>query len=751
MRISLVVILLVSTLAVNAGYKVCSKVFDSKDNPLAEVIVTIFGLKTQAKVTDKNGFVEFDVRKGYYYITLSHVGFRDTTVQCRIVSDSCFLLVMNYSSSALKGVTVRSKKPLSKVMTYLPNEIRVSSKDIRQFPKIAGETDPIRYLQLLPGISFAHEGSADLNIRGGAKDQTMISVNKMPVFAQEHLLGLYSTFNDKSISSLGLYTGNIDGSYGSFGISVVDLDYLSDSINKSAHCVKLGMLGSRLGSKGSIVKDKWFYNVNARTSYTFFESQLPADFWDMSIASAYHIDTRNKIELITQSSNDNIAIAEIYDVAIAFNKTNNFIQLGWENNNREKDRVISNYIGFSQYSKLGYASTFDESYEDESLLALNVNGQEWYTHHFSVDQSLSHGLALGYGVQSSLAKNIERDHQYEETLNYSIPFVLSNFEKVTLGEAFNIVPYIDIVYDTANWIFHGALRANIFKNLTSGKGYLPLEGTLGVSKKQKLNTFSLSVDRRTQINHNVNPFYIANDLERWSFANDHLKPQIVNQVALSFLQKRSHLTWSNAIYAKNINNIYIYRDGANIYLADFSEEVLPAHGYAYGIETGLVYTTPLQTISLNYTYGRSFVRNEQVNRGEFFPADFDRPHSLKYFHTLRIRKHTTFSINGILASGRPLTVIEYADGPFFIFSDRNAYRLPFYKRIDVSFNHNRAFFKGKLLTELSYGAYNVVNFRNPFFVVYSGSGTDENGNYVTTYDFINLMPILPYVSLEISF
>lgn len=47
-----------------------------------------------------------------------------------------------------------------------------------------------------------------------------------------------------------------------------------------------------------------------------------------------------------------------------------------------------------------------------------------------------------------------------------------------------------------------------------------------------------------------------------------------------------------------------------------------------------------------------------------FPTDFDRPHSLKYFHTLRIRKHTTFSINGILASGRPLTVIEYADGPF---------------------------------------------------------------------------------------
>ncbi len=751
MRNSLMSLIVAFALTANAGYKLCYKVYDADSEPLEEVLITVFGLSTQTQVTDINGSSEFDVRKGYYHITLSHVGFRDTTLEWRVINDTCFVIALQPRSSVLKEVLITSKKPLAKVVSYLPNEMQVSAKDIKQFPKIAGESDPIRYLQLLPGISFAHEGSADLNIRGGAKDQTMISVNKMPVFAQEHLLGLYSTFNDKSLRNLTLQIGNIDGSFGSFGMSVVDIEYLSDSIVKPMHSFKLGMLGSSLGSKGSLIKNKWFYNVNTRTSYTFFESQLPADFWDFSFASTFHLDGRNKLEFISQSSNDNLAIAEIYNVAIAFSKVNNFMQLGWENSNREKSRVIINRLGFSQYSKLGYASTFDDSFEDEALLALNVNGQEWYTHHLSINQSISSRLTAEYGVQSSLANNIERSHQYDETLNYSVPFVLSSFEKSTLDQALNVVPYFDIVYDSANWTYHGALRANIFRNLTSGIGYVPIEGTLGVSLKRKLNVYSISIDRRTQINHNLNPFYIANDLERWSFAGENLKPQIANQFSLSFLQKYSHLTWSNSVYIKNIENTYVFRDGANIYLSDISDQVLPADGYAYGVEVGIIYNTPVQTISLNYTYGRSFVESDLVNNGTNFPADFDRPHSMKYFHTLRIRKHTTFSVNGVLTSGRPLTVIEYADGPFFIFSDRNAYRLPFYKRIDVSFNHNRAFFKGKVLTEISYGAYNVANFRNPFFVVYGGSSTDENGNYTTTYDFINLLPILPYFSLEMTF
>lgn len=751
MRINLAFFILICSAKLMAGSKLCYKVLDSSNKPIEDVLVTVYGVKTQYKTTDKEGYVEFEVNKAYYHISITHVGYIDTSEEHRILTDTCFVMLLLERSSKLDGVTIRSKKPLAKVLYYRPNEIKIDAKDIKQFPKIAGETDPIRYLQLLPGISFAHEGSADLNIRGGSKDQTMINVHGMPIFAQEHLLGLYSSFNDKSITNIRLSSGDVNGEFGSFGLSVVVLDYLSDSIPNPSHSIKLGMLGNSIGSKGAIQKDKWFYNVNARTSYTFFEAQLPADFWDFSFASTLHLNSRNKIEIITQSSNDNIAVAEIYDIAIAFNKVNNFIQVGWENENKEKQRVISNRIGFSQFTKLGYASTFKESYEDESLLALNANGQEWFIHHLKIEKRVPESSVIAFGVQTSFGKNTHYDHQYDETLNYSIPFIFSKFSKSILDESINVVPFVDMVYDTSNWRIHIGMRQNIYKNLTSNQNYFPVEATLGLYRKQKLNTFSLALDRRTQINHNINPFYIANDLERWTFSNKYLKPQIANQISLAFLHKRSLLTWSTSVYAKNIKNSYVYKDGANIYLEEINDDIVRANGYAYGLETGIIYNTPVQTISLNYTYGRSFVRNITINRGDFFSADFDRPHSLKYFHTLRIRKHTTFSINGILASGRPLTVIEYADGPFFIFSDRNAYRLPFYKRLDLSFNHNRNFFNGKFSTEISYGAYNVGNFINPFFVVYSGSSTDENGNYVTTYDFINLMPIIPYFSVQFSF
>lgn len=748
-KIALVFMLLGA--AVVAGNTICYTVMDG-NKPLEGAIVTVSGITTQSQLTDAKGKVSFEVRNGYYHTSVIHLGYYDFLGEFRVTKDTCLTIAMHANSASLKGVTVSQRKPLAKVMTYQPGAIVIDARDIKQFPKIAGETDPIRYLQLLPGISFAHEASADLNIRGGAKDQTMLSVNGMPIFAQEHLLGLYSTFNDKALKNISLYRDNVAGRYGSFGMSVVNFDYLSDSIAKPLHTLKLGMLGNTLSSKGSIVKDKWYYNVNARTSYTFFTNEIPADFWDFSFASTYHINERNKLEIITQLSNDNMLLAEIYNTAITFSKSSNFAQLAWQNWNAPKNRKIENKIGFSQYTKIGTALTFDEAYDDETLLAINANGQEWYSYHLSVEQPLYNGIRIDYGVQSMLGRNIERDHQYQfEGLNYSKPFVYGQFSKSVLNQAINIVPYLDLSLDTNNWSYHAALRPNIYNNLTTGYTAIPLEASLGVNKSIRLNTYSLALDRRAQINHNINPYFIANDLERWSFANEVIKPQLVNQVALSVLHKRTKIAWTNSIYAKNITNVYVYRDGANIFLNDFSTEVLPTKGYAYGFETGLVYNTPVQTISLNYTFSRSFLQTPDINRSLAFPADFDRPHSLKYFHSLRIRKHTTFSLNAILVSGRPLTVIEYAEGPFYIFSDRNEYRLPFYKRIDLSFNHNRTFFRGKMFTEISYGAYNVANFRNPFFVVYGGSGIDKEGNYITKYDFINLMPIIPYISLEVSF
>ncbi len=735
--------------AKSATFQLCIELRDDFGSPVPEALVSVFGLKNYTGSTDDKGKVKFEVRKGYYHITIAHVAFIDTVAQARVIEDTCLIVSLTARSSTLGGVVVKAKKPLAKILTYQPNSIRVDAKDIKQFPKIAGETDPIRYVQLLPGVSFAHEGSADLNIRGGGKDQTMLGVNGMPIFAQEHLLGLYSTFSDKAIKNMTLSMAGVPAEYGSFGMSTLDFNYLTDSFSKQTS-IKLGLLGNSIGRRGKSKNEKFHYNINARTSHTVFDyERLPLDFWDFSIGASYHLDSNNKLEFISQSSNDNFNIVDLFSFNFSFTKNVHFSQLNWHQTNSKNSRKSLYSLGYSTYAKVGASETF-VSFEDPELLALNLNGQEWYNLSWKSEPLSEKSIYLSYGLQLKIGQNIERDHQYSEDLNYTVPFRFTRFSKSVLSQALLVTPFVEYKKNNENSYYRLSIRPNLFINTNSNSVYLPVEGTAAVGKLHNLSKYEFTFDRRTQLNHNLNPFLISNDLERWTFSNNILRPQLANQLAFTRLYRSSKINWVMSIYGKYTSNIYVYKDGANVQLSDFSEEVLPAESFAYGFETGFVYNTPVQTISLNYTYSKALIQSQGVNRGELFPADFDRPHSLKYFHVLRIRKHTTFSLNGILVSGRPLTVVQY-QGPFFIFSDRNAYRLPFYKRIDIGFNHNRSFFNGKLKTEISYGAYNVFSFRNPFFVRYSGTTLDQNGFITSRYDFFNLMPIIPYFSLEVSF
>ena len=147
-----------------------------------------------------------------------------------------------------------------------------------------------------------------------------------------------------------------------------------------------------------------------------------------------------------------------------------------------------------------------------------------------------------------------------------------------------------------------------------------------------------------------------------------------------------------------------YKNGADLILQpNIETEVLPGEGYAYGVEFSLnKYSGDLKG-SLNYTFSRTFRKAEssveafELNEGDWFPANFDRPHNLFINANYAFTRKYSLVANFTWISGRPYTTptafYTVDNVNVFSFEERNNDRLPNYHRLDLSFiikpNHKK--------------------------------------------------------------
>jgi hypothetical protein len=170
-----------------------------------------------------------------------------------------------------------------------------------------------------------------------------------------------------------------------------------------------------------------------------------------------------------------------------------------------------------------------------------------------------------------------------------------------------------------------------------------------------------------------------------------------DQFALGFYQMlfKNRFETSADIYYKAINNMADFKGGANLIMNEsIVEEIVNVRGRAYGLELLLKKTEGKLRFSLGYTYSRTFIRSlsnlreEIINEGKWFPANFDKPGDLSVNLNYLLSRRFSFSGNYTWNSGRPITfpVATYVmyDNVLVHYSDRNKYRIPDYSRLDLS-------------------------------------------------------------------
>ena len=654
---------------------------------------------------------------------------------------------------------------------------------LKNIPSAFGESDIMKIVLTLPGVTTVGEASSGYNVRGGATDQNLILFNGGTVYNPSHLFGLFTSFNSDAVEDVELFKSSIPVEYGGRISSVLKVTSKEANMRKLTGSASIGALTSKANIEIPIVKDHVSLLLNGRTTYSdWILKQLPEDsgykngtanFYDFGGVLTWRLNSMHRLKLYGYWSNDKFSFSS-QD------------QYGYQNRNFSAEwRSILNEKMTATFSAgLDHYDYFNEDRSTPSMAARLSFGIDQLWGKLHIRQRLSEKQVLSYGL-SVQHYNVQAG-RYEPVGEESCIMT----DQLQKEKALESAAYIDYERSlTEKLSVSAGLRYSMFNalgprdvNLYSD-GELPAEETLletrhetGIIKTYHAPEIRLSARYALQENlslkagfntmhqyiHKVSNTSIMSPTDIWKLSDLNIKPQGGWQVAAGIYHETAgkKYEFSAEVYYKHISDYLNYRSSAVLLMNHHLEtDVISTKGRAYGIE--LQVKKPVGKLNgwVNYTFARSMLRQDDervavpLNNGEWYPAEYDRPHEVKAVLNYKFTERYSFSSNFNYATGRPVTLPagQYLDShrqrymPYY--TDRNTYRIPDYMRLDLAFNieptHRLTSF---LHTSFSIGVYNALARKNAYNIYYVTEGRDIQGYKLSVFG-----TAIPYVSLNIRF
>ncbi|SHM19395.1 TonB-dependent receptor [Hymenobacter psychrotolerans] len=664
--------------------------------------------------------------------------------------------------------------------------INVPIAQIKSLPKLFGETDVLKVLQLLPGVQSGGEGQTGLYVRGGSPDQNLILLDGTPVYNASHLFGFFSVFNADALNNVELIKGGFPARYGGRLSSVLDISMKEGNMQELHGEGAIGIVASKITLEGPIKKDTASFIVSARRTYLdilaqpFIKAQLAADgsngsigyfFHDLNAKLNWKVSSRDRLYLSAYTGYDKF-YARIRDGASRsrdYSRTE--ASLGWGNltSALRWNRVVNNQLFMNThftYSKY----QFNIGQEDEQRYT--NNGQDrtdkYSLRYFSNIRDFS--LKTDFDYVPSPDHYIRFGGQY--TLHSFRPGALQqkdNFteedNQINLGTrtmASEASLYAEDDYRLTDRLkVNGGLRVNAF--LVRGTLYPSVEPRVAAR-------FLLTEDwalkaayaRTTQYIHLLTNSGIGLPTDLWVPATPTIKPQRAQQLSVGAARtvrfKDEDYELSFESYYKPMQNLIEYQEGASFLGtvdSDWENKVTSGKGWAYGGEFFLQKKTGRTTGWIGYTLAWSKRRFPDLNQGRIYPYKYDRRHDISVVAIHKFSPTLTLSGTWVYGTGNATTLSQgrFLLGPYQEFEDygeRNSYRMRAYHRFDLDLSKTKKKKWGEVVN--SFSIYNVYSRRNPYYLYfqrgYSYNGVEEEK---ASYKQISLFPIIPSFSKAFRF
>lgn len=754
---------------------------NKNDEMLVGANVFVSDLK-KGTTTDGNGNFTIVMPSGEHIINISYLNHDEKVVLVNIYEDAKLQVVLEEIPMLLEEVVVQDKAAREAITSNI-GQVQLSIKDVKRAPSILGETDLIRQIQILPGVTTAGEAASGYNVRGGSADQNLILYDGMPIFNSSHVFGFFSAFNSEAVRDVTFYRGGIPAEFGGRVSSVLDIRSREGNQEKWSGGAGIGALTSNFHIGGPLKKNKTTLAASIRTTYSdwlinsirtnFIDlTNSTVTFYDASFKLAHKFNDRTKVAVSAYVSQDKFRLQG--DTSYRWNNLMGSIQL---------DHIFSQQLTGSLH--VGYGSY---SYDVENRSRVNGFNLSYQIRYPSVklDFRYAHGQhklvagiqALYYGFNpGSLTPNspqsIVAPIQIENQQSLEYAAYLS--DQISFSEKLNLD--LGIRYSMFN--SYGPGKINMYENgrplslssLQSTKNYQAgevIQSYNGLEPRVSLrytisptSSFKLGYNRIYQYLHLVTNTTAITPIDIWQPSGMYFKPQIADQVSFGYFRTTKNKVYDMfvEVYNKDIANILDFKDGAKLILNNQIEtDLLQGTGRAYGIEAQIAKSQGNLTGSISYTYSRSLriikgpTSSESINDGKEFASNFDQPHNLNFNWKYAISRRIFFTGGFTYRTGRPITVPV---GGFTIdnisvsnFSARNEYRIPDYHRLDLALviegNHKRKkFFDGTW----TFSVYNVYGRKNPFTIFFREA---VNGTLLP-YQLAIIGTALPSISYSVKF
>ena len=782
-KIFLLVIFLFS-LNINSqnNFTLSGYVLDSQTNELvigASVIIDELNIGT---ITNSYGFFSITVKEGNYSVKTQNLGYKD---DLQIISLNKNIILNIYLTEEVESldevIVMENTEDIDIELPVLSLNI-ISGKTIRQTPVVFGESDILKTIQLLPGVSSAGEGASGFNVRGGAADQNLILFDEAIIYNSSHLFGLFSVFNSDAIKEVKLYKGGIPSSYGGRLSSVLDV-YQKDGNNQNFSMNGgIGAISSRLLVEGPIQKNQSSFLVASRGTYAHLFLKLTdieniAYFYDLNTKSNFVIDNKNKIFLSGYFGRD------LFKLDGTFMNTygNSTLNLRWNHLINEKTFSNTSLI-FSDYY---YGLQLDFVGFDWKSGIKNLNFKFDLKNYYSNIFQFNYGLNVIYydfnpGTIGPLTPDsgfnfsrLNKKYAFENSTYFDVIHKINSQLSLRYGIRLNqflrlrqngLQQYANddpLYYDNDLKIYDPAtpLAGNFDNNSSVFKTYNNIEPRINISYSFNNQSIKASYNRLNQYLHLISNTSSPTPLDIWVPSGPYIKPQKLDQYALGYYKRIKNIKIETEIFYKKIKNRLDYIDGADLVANDNIETViLPGKSRAYGFEILLKKSEGRHKFMVAYTLSKSEQKTpgrnsleDGINFSNWYNTPYDKPHDFSINSEYVLSKKLKIVGNFIYQTGQPTNYpnsqYTYMNLNVPNYGKRNSQRLPNYHRMDINLTLTPEKKNKKIESSWVFGIYNLYDRDNASSIIFRRNNETLKNEAVQ----ISIFGIVPSVTYNFKF
>jgi hypothetical protein len=730
--------------------------------------------------SNEYGFYSITLPEGTYTLTFSYIGYKNTTKTITLSQNTKLDIELATDDVTLQEIVVTEVKEDANIQAVEMSVNKIEMSTIKKMPALLGEVDVIRSIQLLPGVSTVGEGATGFNVRGGNVDQNLVLLDEAPVFNSSHLFGFFSVFNPDAVKDIKLVKGGIPAQYGGRLSSLLDVRLKEGNSKKFTGQGGIGLIFSRLTLETPIVKDKGSILIAARRSYIdvlakpFLSSSLSGSqfyFYDLTMKANYTISPKDKIFVSGFFGRD------VFGAGFRFNWGNATATVRW--NHIFGNRLFLNTTAFySNYDYLlGTAGTSErgDGFQWNSSI-INYSFKPEFTYYLSPKNTLTFGgqgtfYTFKPGTATVTVDNRSNQVGLDNKFGLEMALYVANEQKVTdklslqYGLRYSFFNYLGDGFaytfgDAPAGVRRPLTAKTFYQNFESIENYGNFEPRFAANYVfNEQNSVKISYNRMAQYLHLISNTTAATPLDVWTPSTNNIKPQLADQIAVGYFRnfKDNMFEASIELYYKDLQNQIDYIDGADLFLNENIEgDLLSGKGRAYGAEFYVKKNKGKLTGWVSYTLSRTERQVTGINRGDWFPTRFDKPHNLNVVAIYELSKSVSLSANFTLSSGTPATfptdkifIRDVGYVPNNADETRNSFRIPTYHRLDVSLTWDRAKPNRRWQGSWVFGVYNLYNRRNPFSIYFRQN--PDNLSQTQAIQFSVLGSFLPSVTYNFKF